>query len=63
MMVVRQNTLTSGPVWMQRDGSWGEYKTARRFADQDKADAGARAAGHEVFGLFPVGKGKRAAWH
>jgi hypothetical protein len=45
-MVVRKNTLAmAGDIWLQRDGSWGDYRTARRFPDQDKADAGARAAG------------------
>lgn len=40
-------------LYMQPGGAWGDYTTAKRFGDQDKADTAALHHGHEAYGLFP----------
>lgn len=43
-------------VFLQKDGSWGIYRTAKRFATQDGAENFYRANyGGNDFGVFPVG--------
>jgi hypothetical protein len=52
--VVRRGGF-SHPVYLQKDGSWGIYRTAKRFTSQDKAENFYRANyGGEDFGIFPV---------
>lgn len=46
-------------VYLQKDGSWGEYKTARRFSTQAKADTAGRAAAGDNFGTFPTSTPRR----
>lgn len=51
-MVIRQNSL-SADLYIQRGGSWGAYRTARRFASQNAAERYATKHGIEIYGLFP----------
>ena len=38
---------------MQRDGTWGDYRTRARFASHKAADAFMKRQGTEVYGIFP----------
>lgn len=49
MLRIRKNCED---VYIQRDGTWGPYKTARRFSSQAAAERYARDAGIAVYGLF-----------
>lgn len=49
---IRENRLM-GARYAQRDGSWGPYKTAKRFANQRAADYFAESHDIQVYGLFP----------
>ena len=59
-IVVRRNQFAPDE-YLQKDGTWGAYKTARRFASQAAAECVAWAHGIEVFGLFPVSTPRRRA--
>ena len=50
------DAATPGGLWLQRDGSWGERSTARRFKSDAEADA---MPGHEFDGIFPFSNGRR----
>jgi hypothetical protein len=39
--------------YMQRDGTWGDYRTRARFASHRAADRFMEAKGIEVYGIFP----------
>ncbi len=51
--VVRKGGMKE--LYLQPDGSWGSYKTSKRFASQDKAGAAYERlyAGHD-YGVFPT---------
>lgn len=57
-IVVRANVIWDAR-YMQPDGTWGEYETARRFKDQDAAEAAAEAAKLGPVGLFPISVPRR----
>lgn len=48
---IRKNSLTE-ELYIQKDGSWGPHKTAKRFASDDAAERYAAKTGLEVYGLF-----------
>lgn len=49
--VVRLATMERD-VYLQPSGEWSEYRTAKRFKNQDKADAAGEHT-REAFGVFP----------
>jgi hypothetical protein len=50
--VIRNAGTLTADEYLQRDDSWGPYKTARRFKSQEAADDHARALDLN-YGLFP----------
>lgn len=53
--VVRKGSLTED-LYLQDDGTWGPYKTARRFYSERKAEQAAHTAlgqDNHNWGLFP----------
>lgn len=49
---VRENKLNDAR-YLQRDGTWGDYRTRARYYSQSAADKAATRAGIEVYGIFP----------
>lgn len=56
--VIRKNSLAVDH-YMQKDGTFGAYATAKRFATDDAADAFALLHGVTDHGLFPVSVARR----
>ncbi len=50
------DAATPGGLWLQKDGSWGERSTARRFKSDAEADA---VPGHDADGIFPFSTPRR----
>lgn len=50
--VIRKGSVTEN-VYLQRDGTWGEYRTARRFYSQNAAEKAGTALGIDDYGIFP----------
>ena len=44
--------------YVQSDGSWGPYKTAKRFEDDQRADQYARNLGLVNYRILPISKPK-----
>lgn len=49
---VRENEI-SNARYLQRNGTWGEYRTRARYYSQRAAEKAAERAGIEVYGIFP----------
>lgn len=47
-----RKTVKSPELYMQSDGKWGPWKTAKRFRTQDDAERFAEAHTKDHFGLF-----------
>ena len=50
-LVIRRNQL-SPSEYLQRDGTWGDLRTARRFASQNAAAKAAEQLGIDQYGIF-----------
>lgn len=51
-----KNAGTLSDTWLQKDGSWGDHKTRKKFKDQDKAEQAVKKFFGEDFpyyGIFP----------